>query len=124
MIFKPHNYQEYCIDYIKGHPVSALFLTMGLGKTVITLTAYTDRPEVLEEGLKLCGEYEEMLSRTIEGSDVWKINHADGKTVTVSDETAAILREAVTVSELFGFEPPETGGELYVYSRELYTNKE
>lgn len=42
MIFKPHNYQEYCIDYIKGHPVSALFLTMGLGKTVITLTALRD----------------------------------------------------------------------------------
>ena len=33
-----------------------------------------------------------MLSRTIEGSDVWKINHADGKTVTVSPETAEILR--------------------------------
>lgn len=42
MIFKPHNYQAYCIDYIKGHPVSALFLTMGLGKTVITLTALRD----------------------------------------------------------------------------------
>ena len=42
MIFKPHNYQEYCIDYIKGHPVSALFLTMGLGMTVITLTALRD----------------------------------------------------------------------------------
>ena len=26
--------------------------------TVITLTAYTDRPELLEKGLELCGEYE------------------------------------------------------------------
>jgi len=40
--FKPHDYQSYCIDYIKGHPVSALFLDMGLGKTVTTLTALRD----------------------------------------------------------------------------------
>ena len=42
VIFKPHNYQQYCIDYIKSHPISALFLDMGLGKTVITLTAIRD----------------------------------------------------------------------------------
>ncbi len=29
MMFKPHNYQEFCIDYIKTHPISALFLDMG-----------------------------------------------------------------------------------------------
>ena len=70
--------------------------------TVITLTAYTDHPELLEKALETCGTYEKMLSRTIEGSDVWKINHADGKTVTVSPETAEILRTAVQVSELSG----------------------
>ena len=42
MIFTPHDYQSYCINYIKEHPVSALFLSMGLGKTVITLTAVYD----------------------------------------------------------------------------------
>lgn len=42
LIFKPHDYQAFCIDYIKTHPISALFLTMGLGKTVITLTALRD----------------------------------------------------------------------------------
>ena len=68
--------------------------------TVITLTAYTDHPELLDEGLILCGEYEKMLSRTVEGSDVWKINHAEGETVTVAPETAEILRAAVQVSEM------------------------
>lgn len=29
MMFKPHEYQEYCIEYIKAHPISALFLDMG-----------------------------------------------------------------------------------------------
>ena len=42
MKFKPHDYQRYCISYIKTHPVSALFLDMGLGKTAITLTALRD----------------------------------------------------------------------------------
>ncbi len=31
MKFMPHEYQQYCIDYIKNHAVSALFLDMGLG---------------------------------------------------------------------------------------------
>ena len=42
MKFIPYDYQKYCIEYIKTHPVAALFLTMGLGKTVITLTAIRD----------------------------------------------------------------------------------
>ncbi len=32
--------------------------------------------------------------------------------------------EMVTVSELFGFPPPETGGELYVYDKENYRTKD
>lgn len=42
MKFTPHEYQKYCIEYIKNHNVSALFLDMGLGKTVTTLTALRD----------------------------------------------------------------------------------
>lgn len=70
--------------------------------TVITLTAYTDRPELLEEGLEWCGKYEQLLSRTVEGSDVWRINHAEGKTVTVSPETAEILQTAIRIGEASG----------------------
>lgn len=39
MKYTPHDYQKYCIEYIREHPVSALFLDMGLDKTIITLTA-------------------------------------------------------------------------------------
>ena len=42
MNFTPHNYQSYAIEYIKNHPVSAVLLDMGLGKTVISLTAIAD----------------------------------------------------------------------------------
>ena len=39
MKFIPHDYQKYAIEYIESHPISAVFLDMGLGKTVFTLTA-------------------------------------------------------------------------------------
>ena len=39
MIFKPHNYQAYCMEQIMEKPALGLFLDMGLGKTVITLSA-------------------------------------------------------------------------------------
>lgn len=42
MKFVPHDYQKYAVEYIKSHPVTALFLDMGLGKTVTTLTAIRD----------------------------------------------------------------------------------
>ena len=51
--------------------------------TIITLTAYVDDESVLKDALKECGRYEQLLSRTREGSDVWRINHAEGKPVTV-----------------------------------------
>ena len=42
MKFLPHDYQKYAVEYIESHPVTALFLDMGLGKTVTALTAIRD----------------------------------------------------------------------------------
>ena len=42
MKFIPYPYQQYCIDSIIYNRVVGLFLDMGLGKTVITLTAIHD----------------------------------------------------------------------------------
>lgn len=39
MKFKPHKYQEFATNFIIENPISAIFLEMGLGKSVITLTA-------------------------------------------------------------------------------------
>lgn len=39
MIYNPHSYQDYSTKFIIDHPVSAILLSCGLGKTVITLTA-------------------------------------------------------------------------------------
>lgn len=42
MKFKPHAYQRYCINRLLAEPAAGLFLDMGLGKTIITLTAIND----------------------------------------------------------------------------------
>ena len=42
MKYSPHDYQTYAVDYIETHPVATVFLDMGLGKTIITLTAIND----------------------------------------------------------------------------------
>ncbi len=70
--------------------------------TVITLTAFVEDPQVLKDALAECGRYEALLSRTAEGSDVWRVNHAGGQPVEVSDDTIVILRCAMAVSEASG----------------------
>ncbi len=42
MKYCPHDYQTYATNFILQHPISAVFLDMGLGKSVITLTAIFD----------------------------------------------------------------------------------
>lgn len=42
MKYKPHDYQTYTTNYILNHPIAAVFLDMGLGKSIITLTALFD----------------------------------------------------------------------------------
>lgn len=42
MKYSPHDYQRYAAEFIIAHPISALLLDMGLGKTSITLTAIND----------------------------------------------------------------------------------
>lgn len=42
MRFIPHGYQKYCIHRLLADEALGLFLDMGLGKTVITLTAIND----------------------------------------------------------------------------------
>ncbi len=70
--------------------------------TVIILTAYTDDDQVLKDAMEECSRYEKLLSATIEGSDIWRINHADGQPVEVSDDTMEVLRCAMRIAELSG----------------------
>ena len=42
MKFIPHDYQKFATDFVLSHPYCGLILDMGLGKSVITLTALWD----------------------------------------------------------------------------------
>lgn len=42
MQYKPHDYQDYATGFVLEHPYCGLILDMGLGKSVITLTALWD----------------------------------------------------------------------------------
>ena len=42
MKYEPHEYQSFATAYIKNHPVAAVLLECGLGKTSITLTAISN----------------------------------------------------------------------------------
>lgn len=57
--------------------------------------SYSDCEKLLDNCFSLCRSYEDMFSRTKEGSDIWNINHAGGAPVRVSAETAGLLQTAL-----------------------------
>lgn len=69
--------------------------------TIVNITVYNkEDAQLLTECMRLCDKYEQMLSRTIEGSDVYRINNAGGKSVEVSDETAFLIEKSLEYSEM------------------------
>jgi thiamine biosynthesis lipoprotein len=69
--------------------------------TVITITLRgTDDESLIDDCFEVIGSYEQMLSRTIEGSDIWNVNHAGGEPVEVSEETADLIQLALHYSEI------------------------
>ena len=71
--------------------------------TYCTITIYdTQDRTILTGALDLCAEYEALLSKYIEGSDVWRINHAGGEAVAVMPQTVEIIRESLKYGELSG----------------------
>lgn len=68
--------------------------------TVVTATLYGAPEGTLDEIWAACDRYEKLLSKTIEGSDVWRINHAEGQAVTVDPETWSILHRAKEINAM------------------------
>ena len=57
---------------------------------------------IIDQAFAEIREYENMLSRTVEGSDVYRINHADGKSTEVSVETLDVIHTGLLMAELSG----------------------
>jgi FAD:protein FMN transferase len=66
--------------------------------TINTIRAWCSE-SVLVEAMAECRKYNDLLSKAVHGSDVWRVNHAEGTAVTVNEKTMAILRLAQEVNE-------------------------
>lgn len=74
--------------------------------TYMTFTAYGDEAgDALSQAEEEIRKLESEWSVTEEDSEIWKVNHSGGQPVTLSDETAQVLRFALDMAE-------ETGGAL------------
>lgn len=70
--------------------------------TVIEITDYSGDKALAEAAVDLCAQYDHKFSNTIAGSDISKLNAANGAPVAVSKETIGLLRTAVYYSKLSG----------------------
>jgi len=69
--------------------------------TYCTITFHGDvYPELLDEAFALCAKLEGLFSITIEGSDVWRINHAGGKPVAVDPRTCEVIKAGLEFARL------------------------
>ncbi|ADL03439.1 ApbE family lipoprotein [[Clostridium] saccharolyticum WM1] len=71
--------------------------------TFVTVTIYDKNdPGILSECLDLCRSYENMFSKTIEGSEVYKLNHrmAGETAVTLSPDVADLLSRGLYYSQI------------------------
>lgn len=71
--------------------------------TVIKVQVLDPVNEDVMSGLKtLCKKYDTMFSMYAEGSDIYNINHAGGAPVSVSEDTATLIKKGIYYSELSG----------------------
>lgn len=68
--------------------------------TVVTLSASCDS-DTLDGAFELCEKYENLLSRTKENSDIYKLNASTGF-IEVDTHTANIIRQAIYFGDLSG----------------------
>lgn len=71
--------------------------------TFVTVTLYDKREEAVIDGsMELCRFYEGLFSKTIESSEVWKLNHrgSEEDVISVSADTAGLLEKGLHYSRL------------------------
>lgn len=69
--------------------------------TVISIQIYDSKDEnLLKQCQAMCEEYEAKFSRTIEGSDISRINNAGGAAVEVSDDTITLIQKGIYYGDM------------------------
>lgn len=99
MKYTPHDYQRHTTQFIIDHPESAIFLGMGMGKTISTLTAINDLIRNRFETQKVLVIAPIRVARDTWPAEIHKWDHLDGLTVspiigTAKQREAAANRRA------------------------------
>ncbi len=85
--------------------------------TIVSVTVYdtdeTHAGQALDKAVALCRHYDALFSVSDRESDIWKLNHADGKEVSVSEDTYELLSAAIGYAE-------DSGGLLDVTIEPVY----
>ncbi|MBQ1406614.1 MAG: FAD:protein FMN transferase, partial [Eubacterium sp.] len=74
--------------------------------TVCSITVYgmdeADAKAAVDAAFDECGKLEGILSKTIEGSDIYNINHSGTEGAEVSDQTLELIRSAIAYGDESG----------------------
>lgn len=101
MRYSPHEYQRYATEYIEAHPVAAVLLDMGLGKTSITLTALNNLLFDSFEVRRILVIAPLRVARNTWGAEIEKWDHLNGLRYAVAvgteNERLAALRKQADI---------------------------
>lgn len=101
MKYNPHDYQKYAVGYIESHPVAAVLLDMGLGKTSITLTALASLLFDSFEVRRILVIAPLRVARNTWGAEIEKWDHLSGLRYAVAvgteNERLAALRKQADI---------------------------
>jgi SNF2 family DNA or RNA helicase len=97
MKYNPHDYQSFATDFILSHPIAAILLQMGLGKSVITLTAMRElfRRGEIRKALVIAPL---RVARDTWPEEIQKWDHLKGMSYSVAIGSPAERRKALAIS--------------------------
>ena len=107
MRYKPHEYQRYAINFIKEHPIAAILLDMGMGKSSITLTAIMDLMYDSFEVSKVLIIAPLRVAKNTWSAEIEKWDHLSGLKYSIAVGTAAERMRAL-----------KSDADIYIINRE------
>ena len=107
MRYRPHEYQRYAINFIKEHPIAAILLDMGMGKSSITLTAIMDLMYDSFEVSKVLIIAPLRVAKNTWSAEIEKWDHLSGLNYSIAVGTAAERMKAL-----------KSDADIYIINRE------
>ena len=107
MKYNPHEYQKYAINFIKKHPIAAILLDMGMGKTSIVLTALNELVYDSFEVTKVLIIAPLRVAKNTWSAEISKWDHLNGLRYSIAVGTAAERMKAL-----------QADADIYIINRE------